>query len=73
MSDDVVGVQLVTGALFDDATEQFTQRFLLGAAEHAEDLRVRGDRIADDSLGDLAPWSVRNACSIRPCCGSCLR
>src|SRR6476620_7880990 len=52
---DVIGVQFVAGALFDHATEQFSQRVLLGAAEHAEDLRIRGDRVADHGLGDLAP------------------
>ena len=50
----MVFVQLVTGALLDNARQQLTQGFLLGLGQHAEDLVVRGDRVADDGFSHLA-------------------
>ena len=52
---DVVFEQLMTGALFDDPAQQFTQGLLLVGAQYAEDLRVRGQGVVD------APWQRRRA------------
>src|SRR5690349_7383236 len=52
---DVVGVQFVPSALLDDAAEQLTKRFLFLVAQHAEDLVVGGNCVADYGLGNPAP------------------
>ena len=53
----MVAEQLMAGALFDDAAQQFAQGLLLFGTEYAEHLVVCGDRVVDDSGRDVTAFA----------------